>query len=58
VILFAAVIILNRDLYLFFYRKRGLRFALLSIPMHLLFYIYSGVTFPVFWIRSKIPLFS
>lgn len=47
------ILILNRDLYLFFYRKRGFWFALRSIPMHLLFYFYSGITFGVLWIGSK-----
>lgn len=47
------IIVLNRDLYLFFYRKRGLGFALLTIPMHLLFYFYSGATFGVMWMSSK-----
>jgi len=50
---FTAILILNRDLYLFFLRKRGAGFALLSILMHILFYIYSGITFGVIWIRSK-----
>ena len=53
---FTAILILNRDLYLFFLRKRGIGFALLSIPMHILFYIYSGITFGALWIRSKIQL--
>lgn len=55
-ILFAVIIILNADLYLFFLRKRGVWFSLLAIPMHLLFYIYSGATFAILWIRSKVPL--
>ena len=50
---FAVILILNRHLYLFFLRKRGVGFALLSIPMHLLFYVYSGITFGVLWIKSK-----
>ncbi len=48
------ILILNRDLYLFFLRKRGVGFALLSILMHILFYIYSGITFGVLWIGSKL----
>jgi len=50
------ILILNTDLYLFFLRKRGVGFTLLSILMHILFYVYSGVTFGVLWIRSKARL--
>lgn len=52
----SVILILNRGLYLFYLRKRGLGFALLSIAMHLLFYVYSGITFGVLWIRSKLGL--
>ncbi len=52
----SVILILNRGLYLFFLRKRGAGFALLSIAMHLLFYIYSGITFGVLWIGSKLQL--
>ena len=51
---FAVILILNRDLYLFFYRKRGGVFAFLSLLMHMLFYIYSGATLSVLWVNSKI----
>lgn len=47
------IIVLNMDLYMFFYRKRGIGFMLLAIPMHLLFYLYSGATFGVMWVSSK-----
>ena len=53
IICFAVILVLNRDLYLFFYRKRGLWFAVRSVPMHFLFYLYSGATFVVLWLRSK-----
>jgi glycosyltransferase involved in cell wall biosynthesis len=56
IISFTAILILNRDLYLFFLKKRGVGFAFLSIFMHILFYIYSGTTFGILWIRSKIQL--
>ena len=36
---------LNLNLYRFFYRKRGLFFALRVIPLHWLYYIYNAVSF-------------
>ena len=39
------VVALNRDLYTFFLRRRGLLFATACIPLHLLYYLYSGLTF-------------
>lgn len=36
---------LNRDLYLFYYQKRGGGFALKTIPWHWLYYFYSSVSF-------------
>lgn len=36
---------LNRDLYAFFSRKRGVWFALRVIPMHWLYYAYNGLSF-------------
>ncbi len=38
---------LNYDLYRFFYRKRGLLFALRVIPMHWLYYSYNAIAFGV-----------
>ena len=37
--------LLNRDLYAFFVRKRGLAFLLVAFPLHILYYIYSGLAF-------------
>jgi glycosyltransferase involved in cell wall biosynthesis len=36
---------LNLNLYRFFYRKRGLFFALQVIPLHWLYYIYNAISF-------------
>lgn len=36
---------LNQDLYRFFYRQRGLLFALRVIPLHWLYYFYNAVSF-------------
>jgi len=52
----AALLILNRDVYGFFIRKRGLKFTLLAIPMHFFYYLYSGVSFAVCWIKKKISI--
>ncbi len=41
--LLAGVVALNARLYRFFARKAGPLFAFLSIPMHLTYYLYSGV---------------
>ena len=47
----AGMIILNRDLYTFFYRQRGLFFTIACIPLHLLYYLYSGLTFLYVWLE-------
>jgi hypothetical protein len=44
------VITLNRDLYKFFWKQRGLRFAASCVPLHLLYYLYSGASFLYVWI--------
>ena len=36
---------LNWDVYRFFYRKRGIIFAIRVIPMHWLYYFYAGLSF-------------
>jgi glycosyltransferase involved in cell wall biosynthesis len=53
-IILAALLILNRDLYGFFIRKRGLKFTLLAIPMHFFYYLYCGASFAFCWIKNKI----
>ena len=42
-----ALLILNAPLYLFFLRKRGVRFVLQVIPWHWLYFFYSGVGFSI-----------
>jgi len=39
------LLLLNRDVYLFFVRKRGWWFAIRSVLAHWCYYLYSGVTF-------------
>jgi glycosyltransferase involved in cell wall biosynthesis len=45
VVAFAGVILLNRELYLFFYNERGLLFAIASTPLLILYYLYSGLSY-------------
>lgn len=50
----AVVLFLNRHLYLFFLKRRGAVFTVGAVLMHLLYYIYSGVTFVLLWLRQKL----
>ena len=56
VVLVITMIILNLDLYDFFSRRRGLKFAFLSVPLHFLYYLYSGITYVACWIIHKLYL--
>jgi hypothetical protein len=44
-----AVIVLNRPLYGFFVRQRGLLFTFAAIPLHLLYFVYSGLAYLWVW---------
>jgi hypothetical protein len=46
---FLGVAILNRDLYAFFVRQRGLLFVTACIPLHFLYYVYSALSFLYVW---------
>jgi glycosyltransferase involved in cell wall biosynthesis len=39
-----AIVLINLKLYKFFFRKRGVVFAIKVIPMHILYYLYSGLS--------------
>ena len=43
------VAILNRNLYAFFFRQGGILFAAASISLHLLYYLYSGLSYSWVW---------
>jgi glycosyltransferase involved in cell wall biosynthesis len=43
------VLLLNRDLYAFFFRQRGPLFSLACISLHLLYYLYSGMSYLFVW---------
>ena len=51
---FGGVIVLNRDLYTFFIRRCGLFFGAACIPLHLLYYLYSGLTFLYVWLGFQL----
>jgi glycosyltransferase involved in cell wall biosynthesis len=50
VLLLAPIIPLNRDFYRFLVRTRGWFFAARAVPLHVLYYFYSGVTFAACWV--------
>ena len=41
----AAVVVLNRRWFAFLRRERGIAFAFACVPLHLLYYLYSGLSF-------------
>ncbi|MEC4888428.1 MAG: glycosyltransferase family A protein [Nitrospira sp.] len=43
-------VLLNRDLFAFFLRRRGVVFSAMTIPMHGFYFVYSGVTFVLMWL--------
>jgi hypothetical protein len=49
-----ALIILNRHLYQFFFKRKGFLFTLQAVFCHLLYYCYSGMTFLLCWFRYKL----
>lgn len=49
-----SVVVLNRDLYAFFFRQRGPLFAAACIPLHLLYYLYSGLSYLYVWIDFQL----
>jgi GT2 family glycosyltransferase len=48
------VIALNRGLYAFFARQRGLGFAAACLPLHLLYYLCSGLSYLYVWIEAHL----
>jgi hypothetical protein len=45
-----AILFVNRHLYAFFERERGLWFTVRAIPMHLVYYIVFGIAMALGWI--------
>jgi GT2 family glycosyltransferase len=48
------VIALNWHLYGFFARERGVPFAIAAVPLHLLYFLYSGLAFLYVWFDYSI----
>ncbi len=48
------LLILNRDFYMFYYKKRGGVFALKTIPWHWLYYFYSSISLGFVFVRYKL----
>jgi len=45
------VIVLNRKLYIFFFRRRGFLVAVTAVLLHLFYYLYSGLSYLCVWIK-------
>ncbi|MDY7021426.1 MAG: glycosyltransferase family 2 protein, partial [Cyanobacteriota bacterium] len=56
-VLTSAFLVLNAPVYQFFHNKRGLIFALRTVPWHWLYYFYSGLAFAIglarHWIQVR-----
>jgi glycosyltransferase involved in cell wall biosynthesis len=52
-LLLTLIILLNRSLYAFFLRRKGLIFLTGAIFWHMLYYVYSGIVFVYCWIRYR-----
>jgi glycosyltransferase involved in cell wall biosynthesis len=48
------VVALNRKLYLTFFRQRGIFFTAACIPLHILYYLYSGLTYLYAWTEFQL----
>jgi GT2 family glycosyltransferase len=46
--------VLNRTLYSFFFRQRGLVFACLCVPLHLLYYFCSGIGYGYVMVTARL----
>jgi len=45
VLIFLSILVININLYRFFIKKRDFSFAVLAVPLHFLYYYYSGLSF-------------
>ena len=48
------ILILNRTLYAFFAQQRGLVFASICLLLHLLYYLYSGLSYAYVWVGFQL----
>ena len=58
----ASIFLLNRDFHRFLAARKGWRFSLNAIPMHVLYFVYSGISFVIgaglYGFRSLLPVSS
>jgi GT2 family glycosyltransferase len=52
----AAVLVLNRELFAFFFHRRGARFAAACVPLHLLYFVYSSLSYIGVWLGMKLKI--
>jgi glycosyltransferase involved in cell wall biosynthesis len=55
VVFLLVILFLNRKIFGFFLRKKGIFFAALAFPWQFLYFFYSGVTFVFCWFRYALP---
>lgn len=48
-----SLVILNKNIYLFFIQKRGIIFTMGVVPWHWLYYLYSGLAFAMTYIKLR-----
>ena len=48
------VVVINRKLYSFFFRQQGILFAIACILLHLLYYLYSGLSYFYAWTEFQL----
>jgi hypothetical protein len=48
------VLLINRDLYAFFWRRKGILFAAGCVPLHLLYFLYSGFSYLYAWLNFRL----
>ena len=48
------VFLLNMKLYRFFFRQNGLFFAIACIPLHLLYFLYNGLSYLYVWMNFRL----
>ena len=52
--LLVAVVALNGRLFAFFARTRGLAFAIVTVPLVLLYYVESGLAYAWAWLEHRL----
>jgi len=48
------VLFLNLKLYAFFFRRKGLFLAIACIPLHLLYFLYNGLSYLYVWVNFRL----